>query len=73
MPFIKNVNKIFNEAQCDFITLFDGFILIKLGIKKKKKKAWHLLYAGFCVLLCSALYRTPCCYKKDDICTPFPG
>lgn len=32
MPFIKNVNKIFNEAQCDFITLFDGFILRKPDI-----------------------------------------
>lgn len=32
MPFIKSVNKIFNEAQCDFITLFDGFLLIKADI-----------------------------------------
>lgn len=32
MPFIKNVNKIFNEAQRDFIILFDGFILIKPDI-----------------------------------------
>lgn len=32
MPFIKNVNKLFNEAQCDFITLFDDFMLMKQDI-----------------------------------------
>ena len=26
---LTKVNKMFNEAQCDFITLLDGFILIK--------------------------------------------
>lgn len=44
IPFIKNVNRTFNEAQWDFMTLFDGFTLIK-----------HDVYCTLDSVCCSAL------------------
>lgn len=69
MPFIKNVNKIFNKAQCDFITLFDGFILIKPDIYcRLDSVCCSALLSTRPHVACSALYKK----KKKDICITFP-